>query len=111
MAQDPRLDASLYGNAGPPQPTGANLAADGSNLAASPAPVPTAQNAQAPAAGPPNLIAQAMNLFRQGIISQTQLDKLMAQFAPPPAGTQPVPTTPLPTPGPVPGNIPLGIRG
>ena len=107
MAQNPRLDAFIYGNAGPPQPTGANLAPQGADLAASPAPVPTANPAQAPAAGPPNLVAQAMNMFRQGLISQTQLDKLMAQFAP--ATNQAAP--PGPTPGPVPGNIPLGIRG
>jgi hypothetical protein len=28
------------------------------------------------------VIQQALNLFRQGIISQAQLDKLTAQFAP-----------------------------
>ena len=83
------------------------LAPQGADLAASPAPVPTPQNAQAPAAGPPNLVAQAMNMFRQGIISQTQLDKLMAQFAPAQAAP---PSTPTPT-GPVPGNVSLGIRG
>ena len=108
MAQNPRLDAFIYGQGGPPAPTGANLAPQGADLAASPAPVPTANPAQAPAAGPPNLIAQAMNMYRQGIISQTQLDKLMAQFAP--QSVQAAPSQPTPT-GPVPGNMPLGIRG
>ena len=48
------------------------------------------------------VLQQALNLFRQGIISQTQLDKLAAQFAP--QNTQQVPTlgaagTTTPPPG------------
>ena len=33
------------------------------------------------------VISQALNLFRQGIISQAQLDKLTAQYAPQQAPT------------------------